>query len=253
MKEKQSENIEEPFKREARKAAPPYLSVVKFKKLIELLSNRNFNEVSVALLQKGDEFNKLDGTLAVSGLRFLGFIDDDGRATESMKKLRLSGEERRKAFEEIVRDAYSKIFKAVDEPQKLPNSQLKTELRRQYDIGERVALAAVPVLRQMLIYAGLLEESSVIRKSKEGATPKSSKPKPKKETSPASSRGRSVGFTEIEFLKGEVVVSISEATAKKALLESAFRDRLDTFIEAGKNLGEELEGERLPQAESVDG
>ncbi len=140
---------------------PPYLGIAKLEKVFDLVSSRNFDEVSINLFMKYG-FGKIDAQFAVSTLRFLGVVDDEGRATESMATLRLSNEKRKPEFEKIFRQAYRKLFAIVSAPQELSSSELLDDFRSQYDLSLRVAKAAIPVFIKLAEYAGLKEEGSIV-------------------------------------------------------------------------------------------
>jgi len=157
-----------------RTVTPPYLSVAKIERTIELVSNRNFTEVNVPLFV-GYGFNKIDAQLAVSMLRFLGVINEEGESTDLMPKLRLTGEARKTEFEKIVRAAYKKLFGAVDNPQNLPSDDLRNEFVVQYHLSSRVVRTAIPAFIKLCEYAGLKEEGSVVGRIRRPAGTKSEK------------------------------------------------------------------------------
>lgn len=151
---------------ETKKTTPPYLGVAKLEKVFQTISSRNYTELTVPLIM-GYGLNKIDAQLAFSMLRFLGFINDDGKATELMTKLRLNGDAKKEAFEKIVKDAYQKLFAIVSEPQNLSNPELLQEFRIQYDLSERVAKAAIPAFIKLAEFAGLKEEGSIRGRKRE--------------------------------------------------------------------------------------
>jgi len=74
---------------------PPYLSVAKLNKVLELVKTRTMSSVSTAVFA-GRGFNNSDAALAVSALKFLGAINDKGEPTPLMEKLRFESEEKSK-------------------------------------------------------------------------------------------------------------------------------------------------------------
>src|SRR5581483_3570084 len=150
------------------------LSVAKLQEMLELISTRNIDEVSVSFFTDRG-FSRIDGPLAVRALEFFGLIDDSGKPTALMAKLRLKGEPRKKAFEEIVRSAYKELFNTIDAPQDLPNEDLTNEFIAHYSISDRVAKSAIPVFIKLCEFAGLKPEGSVVSRKRE-PKPKTEKP-----------------------------------------------------------------------------
>lgn len=159
-------------KKQKREITPPYLSVSKIEELIRLVSSRNFNEVSVKLFRNYG-FNESDAVLAVSTLKFLGAIDEENKTSEIMAKFRLQGDVRKKEFEKILRQSYSKLFETIATPESLPVEELANEFYAQYNVTPRVARSAIPAFLKLCEYAGLKEVGSVAtrkRVSKSGAS-----------------------------------------------------------------------------------
>jgi hypothetical protein len=82
--------------------------------LLGLLENRQISKVDKAFLQN-QEPKIASGNEAklIAGLKFLGLIDKEGNATESMNDLSLKGEKRRENLEKVVRKAYCLLFDKV--------------------------------------------------------------------------------------------------------------------------------------------
>lgn len=148
-------------KPEIKGITPPYLSIARLDKTLELLSTRNFTELTVPLFM-GYGFGKIDAQLAVSALRFLGIVNDAGQPTELVPKLRLKGDVRKQEFEKIVRAAYKKLFDVIDTPQNLSSDELHNEFIAQYGLSTRVVGAAIRVFIKLCEYAGLKEEGSIV-------------------------------------------------------------------------------------------
>ncbi|OGE79131.1 MAG: hypothetical protein A2751_05845 [Candidatus Doudnabacteria bacterium RIFCSPHIGHO2_01_FULL_46_14] len=144
-----------------RQMKPPYFSVAKLDKTIELISTRNYAEINQSIFT-GYGFGDTDALLAVNALRFLGLIDEQGKPTELFQKVRLKGDVRKKEFEKIVRAAYHKLFSVVEAPQDLSPDDLNNEFIAQYGLSGRLVRTAIPVFNRLLEYAGLKEEGSVV-------------------------------------------------------------------------------------------
>lgn len=142
---------------------PPYLSLSALERVVSLLSTRSLDEITFDYLNN-QGFGKSDVYTAIVALRFLGLIDNQGKTTEAAKKLHLQGEPRTKALQEMIRSAYSKLFKTVTEPQKLSSEELHNEFIAQYGITKRIAKSAVPAFLWLCEMAGLKEKSLEPRK-----------------------------------------------------------------------------------------
>lgn len=91
---------------------PPYGSVKWYNDFFKLLERLTIDNVDASFLKNykianGNEYK------VISGLKFLGLIDEDGKATEKMRMLKLIGEDYTKNLEKIVRNAYSVLLKKV--------------------------------------------------------------------------------------------------------------------------------------------
>jgi hypothetical protein len=93
---------------------PPQGAAVWYDILLRLLENRQIAKVDKAFLQN-QEPKIASGNEAklIAGLKFLGLIDKEGNATESMNDLSLKGEKRRENLEKVVRKAYCLLFDKV--------------------------------------------------------------------------------------------------------------------------------------------
>lgn len=167
---------------ETKQVTPPYLSLAKLQKTIDILSARSFSEVS-AVLFTSNGFSKLDAQLAISTLKFLGLVDENGRATEQMPALRLKGDARKESLGGIVRSAYKKLFDTVDAPQNLSTIDLANAFHAHYPkLSDRVIRTAMPVFIKLCEYGGLKEEGSVVARTIKPREKNSDKKQPSKKT-----------------------------------------------------------------------
>lgn len=147
---------------------PPYLSVSKLAQLINLISTRNFTELkSNDLTHYG--FGETDSYIAITALRFLGLLNEENKAEDSIKKFHLQGPPKQDAIKTIVQQAYSAIFQRVPNPMNLDNDELFNEFLVTYGITPRVARTAVPAFVWLCEQAGLKEPTE------KASTPKTSK------------------------------------------------------------------------------
>lgn len=205
---------------------PPYLSKVRIARVIDLASNRNFSNISNSLFKQYN-FNVSDAILAVNTFKFLRLIDDEGNATESMSKLHLHGELKKKEFEKILREAYGKLFIATnDKAHELSKEELKNEFAIQYHLTPRVVDAAVPAFLKLCEFAGLKEETST-RKQKEGGLVTGIKRNPKIDGKLSQNRGQTekqlydvavgAGFKPVRVAEGRMVLNIPSELQNRIL------------------------------------
>jgi hypothetical protein len=236
---------------------PPYMSLPQLEKLIELVSTRNIPIITTSLF-RGYGFNDFDATVSVGALRFLYLIDESGKPTASMSKLRLKGDARKKAFEEIVRKAYEKLFTVVDAPHELSLDDLNNEMVVQYDLTPRVVRSAVPAFRKLCEYAGLLEEGATsvrkapVRSDKQRQVPKSLKASPKarqqthKEPAPEALND---GDTHIQpIVKGKMSISIPEDVFLRAAIDDDLNDAWRAVLKAAHKFAADYLEEVKPSA-----
>ena len=133
---------------------PPYGSVSKLREAFNLLSTRSFNSLTPADLTARN-FSKVDAFQTVSGLKFLGVFDEDGSKTENLRKIQLQGEEKIKGLQDIVKNAYSKLFETVPNANTLSRNELQNEFLAVYMLSPRLAKTAVPVFIWLCKEAGL--------------------------------------------------------------------------------------------------
>lgn len=141
---------------------PPYLSVTKLVRLLEVISTRNLPKVGVTEL---DNYGIIgtDRYIALSALKFLGIIDDQGIPTSRMKQLQLKGEARATALKEIVQASYKKLFDTVSEPYQLDGNELINDFQTGYGASPRIAKVAVPAFLFLCEEAGFKERTTKLR------------------------------------------------------------------------------------------
>lgn len=198
-----------------KQSKPVYLSVPRLMEVIRIVSERSIVDVNAAYFQRYG-FGDSDSALAVSSLRFLGLVDDDGHSTISMNKISSKSEDsRKKAFEEVVKTAYSKLFE-LDKPYDLSPERLHDEIRAQYDVSTRIATSAVPAFLKLCELAGLREgtptPSGRTRKQK---TAKDSTPH--RTATQLNETAIRAGFKPIRVAEGRMVLNIPSELQDKIL------------------------------------
>ncbi len=229
--------------KETKGAKPVYISVPKLEKLIQIASNHP-NSVFNSKYFEQYSFGGSDATLAVSSLRFLGLIGEEGQATNLMAKISAKNPERRKqGFDEVVRGAYSKLFEGETKPYELSSDDLYDELRGQYDLSPRVTRTAVPAFLKLCEYAGLKEETKapVMRKRTKTAQGPKDKGERQQEKSGAKVVFQKPGL--IQIMAGEINIAISEEVAKRQIFDKDFRHLIDGLIDAAHKVEEKFQKE----------
>lgn len=243
---------------------PPYLAITKLEEVINLVSNRMYNEFSASLF-KNRGFGNADALLAVNALRFLNLIDDNGKPTEYMSRIGLKGDARKKVFGEIVRAAYKRLFdvvKAPQSPQDLPPDELSNEMKMQYDLSPRVVRQAVPVFLKLAEFAGLIKEGSIVGRKRGPKTNKKEIKKIKHNGTPSRTPKQpdeivayDAGFAPVRVAGGRIVLNIPSELKDKILDAdetlhddwSALRAELRKF--ADKYIPDNLPEDKAPESE----
>lgn len=149
---------------------PPYVSLSKMGELFDLLAQRNFSEINTeTLVRRG--FADSVAAQAILGLKFLGLIDSKGNTTESVKILSMKGEGRSVKYEELIRNAYKKIFERVPQANLLPRNQLFDEFVAEYNLSPRLAESAAPLFLWLCSKSGM-KVSEDIQVKKENSSHK---------------------------------------------------------------------------------
>lgn len=206
----------------------PYLSAAKMDKLLQLVSDRSLNNISAAYF-KSYGFGEADAYLAMNTLRFLKLVDDNDKPTEHARKFQLRGEARDKEVEPIVRTAYKDLFDSVSEPQNLPKDELINEFMHSYSLSSRIAKSAVPAFLKLCEFAGLVEQGSVLtrtRQSQSGGATKSTKKLTGKSNSKSitTEDREEVGSTIVPFAGGKVKLVLPTEILTKAIFEGKLND-----------------------------
>lgn len=145
---------------------PPYISVNKLSEALNILSTHSFSQITANEF-KNRGFADSDAFATTTALKFLKLINDDGSKTENLIKLQLRGEERIKGLEEVVRNAYSKLFEIAPNANKLSRNDLYNEFIAIYGVTSRVATTAVPDFLWLCSQAGLEVSEEAITRTKQ--------------------------------------------------------------------------------------
>jgi hypothetical protein len=132
---------------------PPYRRPSWYDDFFELIKQRTIEEFSLAFIR----LNIASGSEAYkfrAGLRFLGLIDDQGRPTDKLSKLRVTGEGFRENLEKIIRQAYSGLFRTVIVEKARPESVINFMIEK-YDYSRPLAEEATALFTYFCSKAGI--------------------------------------------------------------------------------------------------
>src|SRR3989304_6842607 len=196
---------------ETSKRTPPYIGVKKLNETIDIMSRKNYSEVSPILFMSNG-FSKIDALLAISLLKCLGILDEQGNPNnELMSKLRLAGDARKKAFDEIIRASYSGLFETIDEPQNLSSEALDNAFLAHYpDLSRRVLKGVKPVFFRLCELAGLKEKGSVRTRNVKPRSESKIKEVLKPNKTLGLKKDAPRGFHEHSIVRGKMFVIIPE-------------------------------------------
>lgn len=144
---------------------PPYLSVSKMERLLELLSNRSFAQLNIVdLMNRG--FSKVESFQALQALRFLGLLDDNGNV-QNAQVLSLKGEARNTGLQDIVKKAYKKLFDRIENPNILTRDELHNEFIAEYGLSSRLVKGALPLFLWLSREAGMKVKEEISPRKRE--------------------------------------------------------------------------------------
>lgn len=150
----------------------PYISVAVMQRLLSLLGSRSFSQLTFSDLESRD-FSRSEAFQALQGLRFLGFLDGEGKV-QNTQVLSLRGDARTNGLKEIVKKAYAKIFEVNPDPAMLPKDELHNEFVAAYNLSPRLARPAVPLFLWLCKEAGMQVSEEItprIREKQVGDSP----------------------------------------------------------------------------------
>ena len=91
---------------------PPQGAVSWYDDLLKILETRTITKVDKGFLQNQKIASGNERTM-IAGLKFLGLINNEGNASETMNELSVVGGKRVENIEKVVRNAYSLLFDEV--------------------------------------------------------------------------------------------------------------------------------------------
>lgn len=212
---------------------PPYISVARLERLLELLSTRSFSEITIDYL-KAQGLAGTDANLGLATLRFLGISDARGKMLDSVKTFHLRGETRQSGLQSILKTAYKKLFDMSDEAYNLPKEDLINDFVSIYGVTHRVARAAVAAFLHLCGQAGWIvsKETQKRQRSTEKKVRGANKLRiPKKTANPDETNG----LKSFPFLGGKIRLMFPE---NDKLTEVVLSDEFRAVSEAIKTFGD---------------
>ena len=141
-------------KKTEKRETPPYAPWAQVKNFLDTIKALNPKVIDLDYLKKNQMGGKEPSPLLAT-IRFLGLVDGQGNCTEKLDSIKVRGQEQyQKALEPIVREAYAKLFEAVDVDQ-ADRNLIYNQMRSVYGCSTRVAEAAAP------LFLSLCEEARI--------------------------------------------------------------------------------------------
>lgn len=234
------------------KSNPPYVSVPKMEQLFNLLSTRNFQEITMQdLLSRG--FAISDANQALQGLRFLGLIDESGKTNENTRIISMKGEGKNEKIQQMIKSSYSKLFETVPSAETLTKAELHDEFMAVYNISSRIATTAVPAFLWLCKYAGMnvsenIEARARVRNKEKIISPKTKIRPPHSSTQSVSHSEHLNELHDFSFGNSGIMLlipkspKVNDLIAEGKLIE--VRNKINEFAElAGLDKKEQVETE----------
>lgn len=152
---------------------PPYGPLKYYSDFLDLLDRRQVDKVDKEFLKSYDIAKGGEHKL-ITGLKFLNLIHDDGTATENLKSLSLSGDEKIKNLEKIMLESYSFIFNKI-KLEKATLDDLVNEFIRNYGVAKKSATDSAKIFLLLAERAGINIPENLKRVKR--VTPKNGKKK----------------------------------------------------------------------------
>lgn len=199
---------------------PPQGSVVWYKDFFGLLNRREIDKVDTQFLRTYDIASNNEGKVT-SGLKFLGLTDEDGNATDNLRKLRVVGPEFTKNLEEVVRDAYSVLLSKVECEKALGKDVINCFIT-EYDMAKSTAKQAAKIF----VFLGKKAKIPISKELEELREPELERPKEKKRKIPKKKEEKKKGMHTITW-GTDIEIHLKEGVKKTA--EKA-KELIDLYI-----------------------
>jgi hypothetical protein len=146
----------------SKRATPPYGNLRWYADFFDTCERIKVEKVdaqfikSYAITPNGVEYK------IINGLRFLGLINPDGTATESMKSLGVVGEAFQKNLGGIVRESYKDLFDTIKDFQNAKSDDIINFLRAEYNMAPSMADESARIFVFLAQKAGIALSQDII-------------------------------------------------------------------------------------------
>jgi hypothetical protein len=148
-----------------RKRLPPYISYRTFRNFLEGLQQGIPSRIDRSYW--GDRFSGSTGTQLLSGLRFLGLIDNSSTPTNQLKQLvNAQGKRRVEILRQISSDAFVFLLGSTFNPQQATYAQLEEVFHNMYQITDDVTRKCIKFFIGMATDAEIPLSPFILRKSR---------------------------------------------------------------------------------------
>lgn len=138
--------------------SPIYLSSTRLERIFDILSTRNLSHIDRDYLN-GLGFTNADASLAITGLKFLKILNDNGEISKDIQvKFQLKGDPKTQALKTIIEDAYAEFFNRVPKPFELSKVDLHNEFKTTYKLSPRLTQSAIPTFKWLCELVGLKDD-----------------------------------------------------------------------------------------------
>lgn len=143
------------------KLNPPFGAVSWYADFFKLAGRIKIDKVDKELLTTNNIVPSSNVNTVLGGLKFLGLIDEDGNATETMKGLGVVGAEYQRNFEKMVRPAYAILFDKLQNLEQCLADDVINCFRTDYKIAPSTAGQGARVFVFLAKTAGIKLSSSI--------------------------------------------------------------------------------------------
>ena len=148
-----------------RKSLPPYVSYRTFRNFIDGLQLGMPSRIDRSYW--GDRLSGSNGTQLMTGLRFLGLIDNDGIPQTRLRQLiSARGTQRSEILKQIAYTAFSFLAERLLDPQAATYSQLEEAFYNTYQVTGDVARKCIKFFVSLEGDAGIILSPFIMKKSR---------------------------------------------------------------------------------------
>jgi hypothetical protein len=220
---------------QTQKFKPPIRGPDWFDRFFALIQQRRIDSIDRKFVRANIARDPSGASKFLTGLRFLGLINDKGAATVKLESLQLTGDQFRTNLEKVVRVAYKDVFEQIH-AKDFTTDNLRNFFVRQYHMGGGFAVRAVYVFQYLARKAGIpLSDSEEPSSLEQETQPKRDKTWPDKgrvpKTRPTKKSTITVpeGVEQLQF--GDVRIWLPKGDEKAA---QAAKNLIDFYLQSLK-------------------